>query len=60
MGNIPLARVVKFSLFSYVLPLSYLMRIKYDIQLSFYWNRLSSVSLYKTSLIRTINFSSGT
>lgn len=36
MGNIPLARVVKFSLFSYVLPLSYLMRIKYDIQLSFY------------------------
>ena len=57
MGNIPLARVVKFSLFSYVLPFSYLMRIKYDIQLSFYWNR-QSVSLYKTSLIRTINFSS--
>lgn len=57
MGNIPLARVVKFSLFSYVLPFSYLMRIKYDIQLSFYWNR-QSVSPYKTSLIRTINFSS--
>ena len=60
MGNIPLARVVEFSLFSYVLPLSYLMRIKYDIQLSFYWNRRWSVSLYKTSLIRTINFSTGT
>ena len=36
MGSISLERVVKFSLFSYVLPLSYLMRIKYDIQLSFY------------------------
>ena len=55
MGSISLARVVKFSLFSYVHPFSYLMKIKYDIQLSFYWNR-QSVSLY--SLIRTINFSS--
>ena len=36
MGSISLARVVKFLLFSYVLPFSYLMRIKCDIQLSFY------------------------